>query len=340
MGRVKERNIVPDPAYYEHLVAKALLFRRAERIVSEQRFGGYRANIVTYALAKLAHATAQRVDLASIWQSQSLSPALEAAITELSHLAYEVIAERTPGGANVTEWSKREQCWVLMRELSWEPPSQLVAELIGRGRLGAKDTGSNDSDVEQVAAVTRLGADGWLLIADWAKETDNLTPWQRRFAYTIGVQLSRGLELSAKQVAQAARIVDAARGSGFDPSASTNQTNPSVAGSLAVRPPTGQSNDGIESPVRESDQNEAASQEPLGAERATLSAHDVLVEDALSLRASNALRRIGLRTLGQVAERTDGSRRDRVGAEGAWPSACRDAQQRQARCQPALDPRG
>ena len=52
-----------DRAYFERLVGKAILFRAAERIVQQQNFGGYRANIVTYTLSLLSNATSQRIDL-------------------------------------------------------------------------------------------------------------------------------------------------------------------------------------------------------------------------------------------------------------------------------------
>ena len=57
-------------------VAKAILFKQAERIVSAQEFGGYRANIVTYTIALLAHyLRARRKGLAfdGIWQTQAIT---------------------------------------------------------------------------------------------------------------------------------------------------------------------------------------------------------------------------------------------------------------------------
>ena len=60
MVSVKERgNFVPDEKYYQLLVAKAIMYRRTEKLVSEQKYGGYRANIVTYTLA-LIHSESTR----------------------------------------------------------------------------------------------------------------------------------------------------------------------------------------------------------------------------------------------------------------------------------------
>ena len=43
--------------FYRHLIARAIVFQKTERIVSEQPWyaGGYRAEIVAYAIAKLSY---------------------------------------------------------------------------------------------------------------------------------------------------------------------------------------------------------------------------------------------------------------------------------------------
>ena len=47
MERLEARGrFEPDAEYLRALVAKAILFKRTERLVTEQNFGGYRANIV------------------------------------------------------------------------------------------------------------------------------------------------------------------------------------------------------------------------------------------------------------------------------------------------------
>jgi hypothetical protein len=97
MIKLGEKTPTVDTAYSQRLIAKAILFRTTERIVSARQFGGYRANIVTYTIARLAHETAQRIDLDRIWREQRLSPALAAAIDDLCVLVYD----------NVTEWAKR-----------------------------------------------------------------------------------------------------------------------------------------------------------------------------------------------------------------------------------------
>jgi AIPR protein len=224
MARLGERGAsTPDAGHFERLIAKAILFKTTDRIVAKKTFGGYKANIVYYTIARLSHATAQRLDLHAIWELQAVQPAVEDALGDLAEIAFHVIAELTPGGANVTEWSKREQCWRLMKEQRWTVPAAVEPLLVGRGSAGssAAVAGSNghmEQDHPLIAEMAAVGADGWLAISNWAKETDNLQSWQRKIAYDIGVRIKRGRDPSYKQAVQGKKIVDAARQRGFSPS--------------------------------------------------------------------------------------------------------------------------
>ena len=100
--RVNEhKTMLPDEKYYRNLVAKAILFRRTEKLVQQQQYGGYRANIVTYTLAYLSYKTAQRIDLEKIWKGQALSQNLEHAIVDVSAIVRDIIIN-TP---------RRCKCW-------------------------------------------------------------------------------------------------------------------------------------------------------------------------------------------------------------------------------------
>lgn len=108
-----------DETYFIHLIAKAILFKGAEKIVQNEKFGGYRANIVTYALAYLSYKTRQGIDLDRIWKQQSLAPSLQQTIQIISREVHQVITN-PPDGRNVTEWCKKESCWTAIQSISTE----------------------------------------------------------------------------------------------------------------------------------------------------------------------------------------------------------------------------
>ena len=103
-----------DLNYFKHVVAKAILFRTTEKLVSAQEFGGYRANIVAYTIAWLAEKSGRRIDLERIWNEQHLSPALCEAITEACKAANKHLLAQS---GNVGEASKRTECWDEFRKM-------------------------------------------------------------------------------------------------------------------------------------------------------------------------------------------------------------------------------
>lgn len=222
MLRLKERKgFVPDEAYYRNLIAKAILFRRTEKLVQQQQYGGYRANIVTYTLAFLSHKTAQRIDLERIWKEQGLTPALEAEIVAVSRFVQKLIVN-PPGGANVSEWCKKEKCWLLIRDYSYDLSSALESELVSVARPSAVTapapvsinslTEEERALIDEVAAIS---AETWFALSRWAKETKNLQPWQRSLLFSVGSLIGRGQKPSIKQATHAIKAYKAAFEKGF-----------------------------------------------------------------------------------------------------------------------------
>ncbi|MDD2233053.1 MAG: AIPR family protein [Sphaerochaetaceae bacterium] len=151
---------VPDAGHFRLLIAKAVLFRRTDKIVHSLKYGGYKANIVTYTVALLSKLTNQRIDLERIWKEQGLSSALEDAITALSRSVQAHITT-PPGGKNITEWCKKEECWESLLKKNTSLPDTLKAELVDDDTVRARDVrarqklegaGTSGSDRDDVAA--------------------------------------------------------------------------------------------------------------------------------------------------------------------------------------------
>jgi len=211
--------VTPDVAFFQQLVAKAILFRRAERLVSAQNFGGYRANIVTYTLAYLAHHTAHRIDLERVWREQDISESLAKGVVDISHAVHRVL-KNPPGGANITEWAKKEACWERVRQLDIGVPASLEAELIPlqKSRKAKPVTGIDAPDEEErklIEEIASVAGETWFELSHWAKETENLQGWQRALAFSLGRLAKQGHKPSRKQSVQAIKILQEARRLGF-----------------------------------------------------------------------------------------------------------------------------
>lgn len=102
--------------YFRRAIARGILFRATERLVSEQSWysGGYRANIVAYTLSMLGEITRRRgaaVNYQKIWSSQMVDEVLLETLRIISRVTNEEIIHPPQGIFNISEWCKREGCW-------------------------------------------------------------------------------------------------------------------------------------------------------------------------------------------------------------------------------------
>ena len=220
MMRLDERGRVePDRAYFERLVAKAILFRGTERIVHRQSFGGYRANIVTYTIALLCNATDQRLDLERIWREQAIGKTLEGVIGELSHGVHAIITN-PPNGRNITEWCKSPGCWDAVRTRApTAAATGLGDEVMGADAM-RRESRRNLSDlpdeyVENMRRVVEIDSEGWQLLADWGAQTDALDVSERQLASRVARMLGSGRTINSSEARRAVGIIERADALGY-----------------------------------------------------------------------------------------------------------------------------
>ena len=218
-GLAERPDFAPTEVYFQHLVAKAIWFRRAEKIVSDQHFGGYRANIVAYTLAYIAWKTAQRIDLSAIWKKQEISPALAQTVEQICHHIHAHITTAN-GGANVTQFCKQEKCWKGIKEQEWLLPDELTHELIALGPNAPIASGDalgapSSADIQIVDEAIVMAAESWFAVSNWAKQTGNLQPWQRSLLFSVGKRISAAQSITVKQATQGLKAMREARELGW-----------------------------------------------------------------------------------------------------------------------------
>ena len=174
--------------YFKGLVAKAILFRKVEQIVSKQSWyqGGYRANIVAYTVSKLSQlitteAPSRSIDFRSIWNRQDLTPALEAQLIRIAASVFDVIVNPQAGLQNVTEWCKKELCWKRVADLELPMLPSFYKELIDRDedvhlRKESEADQKIEVGIEKQAAVFQLGAAYWKELRDYGSREGLLSP--------------------------------------------------------------------------------------------------------------------------------------------------------------------
>lgn len=166
-------------AWYRHLISKMIIFRKLEKLVSAQDWyeGGYRANIVTYAIAKVAQdaeAGDKVIDLGRVWRMQAVPPALEDALLVAAAEAQEIITNPPDGVRNMSEWAKTQACWERFRKRRLSYSDDLQSLLIALEEAQSEDDEVKDDaeltkSVEAQTKVFELGAKFWLNARDWGR---------------------------------------------------------------------------------------------------------------------------------------------------------------------------
>lgn len=215
--RVKEAGTTSvNEELFHQIVARAILFRETERVVTEFDFGGYRSQMVTYSIAYLSHSTAMRIKLDEVWHQQQLPGAIRNA---LERIATEVqpLLVNPPGGQNIAEWCKKEACWDVVRNTPIETGNLDAYTLPAHAarEAPAVRTAVNPEQVLVVDGIASVNESVWFAISGWAKQTGNLQPWQRSLAYSLGRLAAAGKKPTPKQATQGDKVLIEARRLGF-----------------------------------------------------------------------------------------------------------------------------
>jgi hypothetical protein len=180
MQRLKDRPTPPpDESWFRRLVATALLYRAAERIIRQMGFPAFRSQIVAYLVAALAERTGGRIDFEGIWRRQAITPQLEEVLRTWSPKIDEVL-RATAGQRNPGEWFKREECWHMVRDqlpglIDPLPPelANATAQAIG-SNVGVSDTADRGLSVEDFDRIQRcmeVDSATWLQAAELGQRT-------------------------------------------------------------------------------------------------------------------------------------------------------------------------
>jgi len=164
--------------YFRQLIAKAILFKSLDkRIMKQDWYSGYKANIVTYTLAKFVNIVASLgkfIDFMQIWKNQCISAQLEADLLLLAEQINNVITDTEE---NVTQFCKKEFCWQKVKEIRFFLSDYVLNELIEieESTNRKKDAKKDQKILNKINAqieVFNKGLNYWTALIGWAKNTN------------------------------------------------------------------------------------------------------------------------------------------------------------------------
>ncbi|PKL48588.1 MAG: hypothetical protein CVV42_08940 [Candidatus Riflebacteria bacterium HGW-Riflebacteria-2] len=172
--------------YFREIIAKAIIFKGLDKAIMKASWysQGYKANIVTYTLAKFADMVASsgdNINFELIWGKQKLDEKLENQLLHIAKAVNEAIQSDPPEGTNITEWCKREICWQKIKKLEIDFLPGITDYLISKNDYQMKQ---REAKTEQVLTngitsqlkVLNKGYSYWEKLKEWAKYNPYLTP--------------------------------------------------------------------------------------------------------------------------------------------------------------------
>lgn len=215
----KEWAAQPDAyneTFFRHAIAKALVFRATEEIVTEQSWyqGGYRANVVAYAISKMGWDCDQReefVDFDAVWRAQGISESMGAALALVAEAVHDVLVSPPAGISNVTEWAKQQACWARVKALEIGWLESWLNELIGKDRIKeGKRAGLKDqkllNGIEAQSLVVSAGSQLWQQLSAWGQARKLLSPTE------LGVlQVAASVPMKIPSEKQALKAIESMR---------------------------------------------------------------------------------------------------------------------------------
>ncbi len=122
-NKLEEDNKAITENYFKEAVARVILFRAAERIVTNSAWydGGFRAQTVAYTISYLSYLIQKKnkyLNFNLIWEAQELPSKLEHALEVISESVYHRLTHPHEGYANVAQWSKTSKCWENIKSMT------------------------------------------------------------------------------------------------------------------------------------------------------------------------------------------------------------------------------
>lgn len=207
-----------DNIYFEDVVAKAILFRTAEKLygVKPNSIGDMRYLTVPYSIAYLGFKTEYRLDLFKIWKNQSISEQLKNLLYELMVQVESFIKSNAPG-ALYGEWAKKEECWNELKNQNFninfnsiksdlEDPKSLNQ----RKKISEEDSAHNQIN-EEIELLRTVPSEIWHKIEDWGRTTGYLSEQQKTVAYNLAGRVRNNSKISDYERHNGIKILDFVR---------------------------------------------------------------------------------------------------------------------------------
>jgi hypothetical protein len=174
--------------WFKHAIAKAIIFKEVDALVFKSSwYQGYKANIVTYTLAKFANMVKKNglsINYTDIWDKQTVPNKLLKQYKIIAEQVNEVILYPPEGiTSNSSEWAKKLKCWETVRDLRIDLSDKVRDELIQFEEIrelehGARKTQTMQNGIHDQTYVVEKGSKHWQKLREWNRPHHIFSPME------------------------------------------------------------------------------------------------------------------------------------------------------------------
>jgi len=205
----------PDNIFFEDTIAKAILFRAAEKTygVKPNSIGDMRYITVPYSIAWLGFQLKYKLDLYKIWKNQSVSDKLKELLYEIMKEIEAFIKKNAPGSL-YGEYAKKEDCWNAVKENNFKIDLSVLKNDLESSSSATKRQRISDDEIAKAefeASLERINSvhhQIWKSIEEWGQSEGKLSKYLSDMASTISNRLRLNRHLTPIEIGNAHKILD------------------------------------------------------------------------------------------------------------------------------------
>lgn len=180
----------PDNIYFEDSIAKAIIFRSAEKIygVKPNSIGDMRFLTVPYSIAWLGLKTNYSIDLFKIWKNQAISDNLKELFYRVMIAVESRIKEKAQGSL-YQEWGKKEDAWLDIREQGFDLDLSVIKSDLTEGTTSRRRITDDETRLAEIKyqeeRLRSVHYKTWLAIEQWGHTTGKLSAYQQNMTNNV-----------------------------------------------------------------------------------------------------------------------------------------------------------
>ncbi len=209
---------------FQKLVAMAILYKAAYSHIRREKYGySFPGVTADYSIALISNLSGMRLDLLSLWKEQKAPDELIKNIDYIAPIIGKTIIDLVSKGHIPKELAKGRKIdgktlWehLLEKDLKLPAPfknSRNTPEISTTNSSGSVPL--TDAQKDAINKVMDCGSDELWALASWAKETNNLHPWQRGIIGSVAKLVGSEKKPSGKQAVSTIKALNEAEDLGF-----------------------------------------------------------------------------------------------------------------------------